>query len=97
MGYAREISVLFNNLKHAVAVVRCHTLCTTGDHVSLKVEGLKAEVAVVCTTDEDWALQLVFDLLWQAFIQIRHTLLVEEVGTVLNRALNHGRYVVMDG
>lgn len=54
------------------------------------MEGLKAEVAVVCTTDKDWGLQLVFDLVWQGFIQIRHTLFVEEVGTVLNRTLNHG-------
>lgn len=78
-------------------MVGCHTLGAAGDHVSLQVEGLEAEVAVVGTTDEDWALQLVFDLVWQGFVQIRHTLFVEEVRTVLNRTLNHGRYVIMDG
>jgi hypothetical protein len=99
-GYVRytgEVSVLLNNLKHAVAVVGCHTLGAAGDHVSLQVERLKAEVAVMCTTDEDWALQLVFYLVWQGFVQIRQALFMEEVGTVLNRALNHGRYVVMNG
>jgi len=94
---AGEVSILLHNLKHAVAVVGGHTLGAAGDHVSLQVEGLKAKVAVVGATDKDRALQLVCDLVWQGFIQIRHTLFVEEVGTVLNRALYHGRYVVVDG
>ena len=96
VGDAGEISVLLNDLKHAVAVVGGHTFGAAGDHVSLQVERLKAEVAVVGATDEDRALQLVCDLVWQGFIQIWHTLFVEEVRTVLNRALNHGRYVVVD-
>jgi hypothetical protein len=97
VGDAGEVSVLLNDLKHAVAVVGGHTLGAPGNHVSLQVERLKAEVAVVGATDKDRALQLVCDLVWQGFIQIWHTLFVEEVGTVLNCALNHGRYVVVDG
>jgi hypothetical protein len=61
-----------------------HTFCASRNHISLKVERLEAKVTVVGSTNEDWTLELIFNLIGESIIHFWDTFFMEKVWTVLN-------------
>ena len=69
-------------------MVSCHALDAFGALVT-NAERLIAEMAVVLSTDEDWRLKLLFDVVGEVLRCLLYALLVEVVLATGYSAANH--------